>query len=404
VSEDDDVIETFTPELVGLSPANGYGDPARAREAAAGLDLQQVEDLQAERRERARRRARRRLNAEERGELVLPEPVNLRAFLDEPDPPVQWRVSGWWPANGRVILAAARKTGKTTLVGNVVRSLADGVPFLGAGLVAPAQGSVAVVDNEMSPGMLRRWYRDLAIGNPERVTVWTMRGQGSAFDIVDEDVRALWAARLRALPDGTATLILDCLSPALGALGLTESNEDVNRFLVAFDALLVEAGIGDALIAHHMGHVEERSRGASRLRDWPEAEWRYVRERDDKHDREVDHGARIISAYGRDVDHRESRLTYDPITRLLGLVGGDRRQHALSQHTPVVAEIVRAEPGIQTNALKDRLTQRTGVVRAETLTGAIVQAEAEGVITIERGGRGKPNHHLPAPVGGADAG
>jgi hypothetical protein len=46
--------------------------------------------------------------------------------------------------------------------------------------------------------------------------------------------------------------------PALGALGLTESNEDVNQFLIAFDALLVEAGVAEALIAHHMGHVEER--------------------------------------------------------------------------------------------------------------------------------------------------
>ena len=107
---------------------------------------------------------------------------------------------------------------------------------------------------------------------PGRVVLWTLRGQGRVFDITNPYVRATWAMKLREVR--CAVLILDCLTPALGALGLTESNEDVNQFLIAFDALLVEAAVAEALIAHHMGHVEERSRGASRLRDWPEVEWK----------------------------------------------------------------------------------------------------------------------------------
>jgi hypothetical protein len=71
-------------------------------------------------------------------------------------------------------------------------------------------------------------------------------------------------------------LILDCLRPILDATGLKEGNE-AGVFLVAFDALLKQAGIAEAGIAHHMGHVGERFRGDSRLGDWPDAEWRLVR-------------------------------------------------------------------------------------------------------------------------------
>ena len=51
----------------------------------------------------------------------------------------------------------------------------------------------------------------------------------------------------------------------LDALGLDE-HRDAGRFLTAFDALLVEAGIRDAFVVTHMGHTNERARGDSRLR------------------------------------------------------------------------------------------------------------------------------------------
>ena len=339
----------------------------------------------------------------------MPEPITLDKLLVQPDELVQHRIWGWWPVNGRVILAAARKTGKTTLVINTVQSLVDtGGAWLPDGTFdwsnmflgfsptypLPTYGTVVVIDNEMNPSMLRRWYRDVCIMNTGRVVLWTLRGQGRIFDIINPYVRATWAMKLREVR--CAVLILDCLTPALGALGLTESNEDVNQFLIAFDALLVEAEASEALIAHHMGHVEERSRGASRLRDWPEVEWRYVRERDDG--REVEHGVRFLSAYGRDVDVRETRLDYDPAARRLALVGGSRAEHALAKWVPAVQAIVAEEPGIQTNPLKDKLRQATGVSRAETLGDVIAQAERVGAIRIERLGRGRPNHHFIVEV------
>jgi hypothetical protein len=75
-----------------------------------------------------------------------------------------------------------------------------------------------------------------------------------------------------------------------------------------------------------MGHSGERARGASRLRDWPDVEWRLVREKTENGD--VDPAApRYFSAYGRDVDVPESRLVFDPATRHLTLEGGSRADH-----------------------------------------------------------------------------
>ena len=70
----------------------------------------------------------------------------------------------------------------------------------------------------------------------------------------------------------TGVVVLDCLGPVLGALGLDEnSNTDVGRFLGAFAELLDEAGAPEAAVVHHMGHSGERTRGGSKLRDWPDA-------------------------------------------------------------------------------------------------------------------------------------
>src|SRR5690606_12636698 len=133
---------------------------------------------------------------------------------------------------------------------------------------------------------------------------------------------------------GCQYLILDCLRPVLAALGLDE-HHDAGKFLVAFDALLAEAGIPDALVVHHMGHAAERSRGDSRLRDWPDVEWRLVREDPD------DPGSRrYVSAYGRDVDVPESQLDYNPENRHLVVMGGSRKESAGRLALPDVLGVI----------------------------------------------------------------
>ena len=80
-----------------------------------------------------------------------------------------------------------------------------------------------------------------------------LRGRAAALNLPDDDVRGQWAACFRTLG---GTVVLDCLRPVMDASGLDE-NHDAGRFLEAFDALLVDAGIPEALVVHHMGHTAD---------------------------------------------------------------------------------------------------------------------------------------------------
>ncbi|WP_353650089.1 AAA family ATPase [Nakamurella sp. A5-74] len=261
----------------------------------------------------------RRQNATER-----PPTVPLSELLAQPDEPVTYRVDRLLPKGGRAVLAAQFKAGKTTLVGNAIRALADTTPFLEEFTVDALDDGrrIVLIDNEMSTSQLRIWLRDQGIEHPERVITISLRGRVSTFDLLDTPTLQAWADVLRNV--GAGFVIFDCLRPVLDALGLDESRE-AGRFLVAFDALLAAAGVDEAILVHHMGHTGERSRGDSRIRDWPDVEWRLVRQ-SAEHGDEIDPAApRFFAAFGRDVDVPEGALTFDPSTRHLTLTGGNRR-------------------------------------------------------------------------------
>ena len=328
-----DACEDHFPVDNDLPPRpNGRDHEAETAEARAArrtiLTGQEVD------KERMRREARRIVDAEERGPIIEPVSYRLRDWLTEPDPEaVRWRISGWQPADSRVILAAARKTGKTTMVGSLVRSLLDGDLFLGAATVTPVTGIVGLFDTEMADRQLRCWYRDQGVVHDDRLVVFPLRGQARSLNLLDPACRTRWADRLR----GVSYLIVDNLRPILDAIGLDES-KDAGRWLVEFDALLREAAIPDACVVHHMGHNGERSRGDSRLRDWPDVEWRMMRQTDD------DASPRFIAAYGRDVDVPESQLAYDRVSRRLSISGGSRGHARVVAALEAVCEALRTSP------------------------------------------------------------
>jgi AAA domain len=311
----------------------------------------------------------------------LPPLVRLDEFLAAPDDDLAYRVDRLWPLGGRVILAAAWKAGKTTLLGNLIRSLVDAQPFLGTYDVQPAE-RVVLIDDELDKRTLRRWLRDQAITHPERVELITLRGNVSTFNIVDPATRSRWT---RHIGPGDV-LLFDCLRPVLDALGLDESHE-AGRFLVAFDALLAEAGIGEAAIAHHMGHAGERSRGDSRLRDWPDAEWRLVRDKTKDDDESDPSAARYFAAYGRDVDQPEQLLGYDHTTRRLTITGGNRKDARVEALIAAVVQYVTANPGCSQNAIETAVPGRAQDIRA-----ARDRAADRRLIDVRKDGK-RHSHH-----------
>ncbi|WP_018119397.1 AAA family ATPase [Corynebacterium mastitidis] len=237
--------------------------------------------------------AKRQLDADRAAHTLanLTPPIPLPDFLAVQDPPVQWVLEGLQPVGTRALLAAQAKSGKTTMVANLIKSLADSEPFLGD-FLNHFDGTITLVDDELDERMLRRWLDRVGIAHPERIQVVPLRGRLGTFNITESNVRARWVEYLA----GTDYLILDCLRPVLDACGLDESRE-AGVFLNAFDELMVEAGIDSALVVHHMGHSTARSRGDSRIMDWPDALWRLVRE-----EPEEPSSARQFSAFGREVD------------------------------------------------------------------------------------------------------
>ncbi len=319
----------------------------------------------------------------------MPRPVPLPEFLAVADEPAAYRVAGLWPVGGRVVLAAQYKAGKTTLRDNVVRCLVDGLPFLGRYDVEPFDGNVVLIDNELDPRMLRRWLREQGVVAQDRVAVVPLRGRVATFDLLDPTVRSQWAQMLRA--QRAAVVVLDCLRPVLDALGLSE-DKDAGRFLVAFDALLAESGASEALVVHHMGHAGERSRGDTRLRDWPDVEWRLVRERREDGEQEAN-ARRYFTAYGRDVEQPEGLVEYDSATRHLSLTGGSRRDTAADQLVPDVLAYLGENPGASQRAVEKRLHEEGGHPRQD-VRKALKRAVALGQVDTAEGPRNAVLHFL----------
>lgn len=260
------------------------------------------------------------------GDAPSLDPITLHEFLNQPDEDAHYRVGDLWPAEGRVLLAAAAKSGKTTMVAaNLIPSLVDGREFLGRYPATPVTGQVVYLNMEVGERTLRRWMREAGIVNAHKVHVLNLRGKSSALTLASEAGRASLAGQLRDLD--AEVVILDPLAPVLASLGLDEnSNADVARFFAWWSDALTQAGVVDDLVVHHTGHAGQRSRGASRLLDEPDAIWTLTKADSGEDEDELDEmfgdgPTRFLQAYGRDVDLAAEGIEYDPQTHGLALNG-----------------------------------------------------------------------------------
>lgn len=375
---DDDTETRLTDEEIALDAAH-----KRADDVAKKVYELQIRDA-----------AQRKIRADERAGQPKPARVGLDDFLNHDYGQPTYRVTDLWPTGGRVLLTAQWKAGKTTLVGNTIRALVDAEPFLDRYPVTTG-AHVVLIDDELNEATLQAWLRDQDIKNTADVSIISLRGRAATFDILDDDTRTEWAQLLT----GSDVIIFDCLRPVLDALGLDE-NHEAGRFLVAFDTLLAEAGAGEALIVHHMGHHGERSRGDSRLQDWPDALWKVVRDKDDEDDT-LDNptGSRYFSAFGRDVDVRQSELTFDPITRHLTLGENAMNRPQATAHRKIVKAdeaviaAVAAHPGINKTTLRKTCAANHGIGRNEDVDSAVERLVTNGLIV--RHVEGNTHRHYP---------
>lgn len=364
----------LTPEAVDAFPEDYFNERVRA-------------DVQ---RSLIRREAARQLAALDAAGQPPVDIASLADVLDRPAP-ARDRVAGLIPSDASTLVSAQRKTGKTTFVLNLARSLLTGEDFLGRFDVVPVKGTVAILNYEVSEHMLARWAAEVGV-DPQRLTLVNLRGRRNPF-LADEDKAAL-AAALRAR--GTEVVIVDTFSRAFTGANPNDTGE-VGAWLNQLEQWMrTDVGATDLVLTAHAGWNGERTRGASGLEDWPDAIIRLTKE-------EGEEGNRFMSAMGRDVDVEEDRLDFHGPTRRLTLAGvGSRKQSQqnrnLSRLAVYVVRAARENPGLgigatdrAVRAMDDAPTFRNG-----DISKAAEYAQKKGQLVIEEQGTGMPKKLFPA--------
>lgn len=333
--------------------------------------------------QRARRAARRLLDAEEQRAKPGPDAGTLAELLARPVED-RWRIHGVLPAGGRGLFVAQRKLGKTTLLGNIARSLLTGEPFLGRFDVEKLDGCVVALNYEVTGAQFARWMDDIGVP-PDRMFVINLRGRRNL--LADDDGRAELAELIRA--QGGEVVIVDPFGRAYTGRSQNDAAE-VTPWLVRLDELAESAGVREVLLSAHAGWDQERTRGSTGLEDWPDSVITMTRDQDT--------GERFIRAEGRDVEVAEDRLHYDPATRRLSLTGaGNRSQvrHAdrLEKLAVAVRDVVAETPGLNTTELREALRARDEHLQREDASAAAKLAESRGWVTRVQGARGALLHH-----------
>lgn len=332
---------------------------------------------------RLKREARKLLDAEEHA-ATWREPPSRWTLTDElaiPDEPLTYRVDGLIPTGGNVLLTAQYKAGKTTLVGNLVRCLADGEPFLSRFEVTPPDGRIAIFNYEVDERQYRRWLRDLGISNTDSVTVLNLRGY--RLPVIHSHVED-WIVRWLTERD-VRVWAVDPFARAFVGCGDENSNSDVGAFLDALDVIKERAGVSELILPAHTGRGEfevgkERARGATRLDDWADVRWLLTID---------DQQRRYFRATGRDVDVPEEMLNFDPLTRHVTLGGWDRRGMKQRDLIDEIVAYVTENPGLGMNEIIEGLNKgRTKVSKA------LQEAIREGRI-VTREGDGRKRLHYP---------
>jgi hypothetical protein len=237
--------------------------------------------------------------------------------LAQPEPEQRYTIEGLHPTDGNTLLAAAYKTGKSTLALNVAKALADGEPFLGE-FDTNLTGRVGLLNYEMNTYQYRAWLRDIGIENVDAMaTPLHLRGFALPFWHPE------WMERTCDWLDAQEVgfLIADPATSAWrGLVQDSNSNDQVAAFTHALNEVKRVAGVQDLLLTHHLGrkvHEEgaEHSRGATALEDWADALWYLTKDKDE---------VRSLRAGGRDVALPATELSYDAETRTMSSTGRTR--------------------------------------------------------------------------------
>jgi hypothetical protein len=294
-------------------------------------------------------------------------------------------------------ITARYKTGKTTLGANLLRSLADGDPFLDRFSVSRPSGRIGLLNYETTENDMLEWLEKAGIQNTDRIAIENLRGH--PFSLASDRTRQElidWCLEMEV-----EALLLDPHRMAFAGFGKEIDNDDVNRFTATLDEVKSESGVSDLFLFVHTGRGEaedgaEHARGATALDDWADQRWVLTKGRD------ADDDTRFLYADGRLPFVPEFALEFDPETRRLSAAEGNRRGQASDRQLREVLTVLEAagKDGVNTSRLKEAV----GISKRQDKAFSALLGKATGAGHVFRivGGAGKETRYwLPenAPEG-----
>lgn len=291
-------------------------------------------------------------------------PIAMDVFLNQPGAETKFLIESLALWEATVILFAQAKVGKTTLVFNLLRAIADEQPFLGVFDVAETKGNVGFLNYELTEDLCRTWARRIPIENTERVMFWNLRGQNNPL----RSREAMKEFAAQVVPLDVETLVLDPLSGSF--IGDTNNNDEVKRFFLMLEEFKVLAGVKHLFIMVHAGNDASKPRGATTLRDHPDAIWSMTKD---------SAGVRKFKAEGRDVSIDEGVLTFDEATGLLTFTEGPTRSKAPNVLKARIYEFIVANPRCKASDIDLHFKgskDRKSAIRKELVDEGLVMVDA----------------------------
>lgn len=294
--------------------------------------------------ERARRSARRAADSEEAARNV-PDfarlTVNLRDDLKTVAADPGWSVDSLARPGHIATLPSPRKTGKTTVLGNLAWSGVDGGQFLGR-FDCELSGNIAAINAEMTREDYLWTYRCLGIRNDHRITPVHCLDEGLRINLLSDltcERFVKWLVSFSA-----EWLFLDPWKNFLSWAGADiNDNKLANDLLVRIQQIRSEAGLGLVVIPMNttqasMAPGAERAKGAGEVEDGADVLWRYS-----VVDNSID-SPRVLTARGRGgISMGELIVNWDPDTEQLTAVDGSRASVASSRSAAEAAEALEME-------------------------------------------------------------
>lgn len=297
------------------------------------------------------------------GEPVMA--ISLISLLSTPIPKSKWVVEDLLMKAGKIFFAAKAKAGKTTVTLALLKSLADGISFLGKFKVEVPEGCIGYMNLELTEGQMQEWVARQGIRNVDKVHFWNLRGKPNPFR--SQTSRNHLIQEMQEL--GIKTLIIDTFAKIFS--GEANNNSEVNRFLIMLDDVLDRAGVEQLVMLVHAGNDASKIRGATALTDHPDGIWYLIND---------DQKNRYFSAIGRDIEIAEGQITYDKTTAELSFTGAGKRATKDLTSRERVVEFVKVNPGSNASEIDESI----GGTKAFKIK-IRKQLVNDGLITVRKG-------------------